>query len=111
MMINIMRDEIYRSINCGLYRPALMETLSLIDIVAKRAVTIDEARQYAKSKNISKKTKDPSVASDESAYDSLKYRCWCDKNLQGFFKDSDVYDDNHEVVNSLTAEDIWKLRC
>lgn len=107
MMINIMRDEIYRSINCGLYRPALMETFQLIDIVAKRAVTTDEARQYARNNNL----KVSSAASDESAYDSLKYRCWCDKNLQGFFKDSEVYDDNHEVVNSLTAEDIWKLRC
>lgn len=107
MMINIMRDEIYRSINCGLYRPALMETFQLIDIVAKRAVTTDEARQYARNNNL----KVPSVTSDDSAYDSLKYRCWCDKNLQGFFKDSEVYDDNHNVVNSLTAEDIWKLRC
>lgn len=107
MMINIMRDEIYRSINCGLYRPALMETFQLIDIVAKRAVTIEDATKYAKSKNI----KVPSATSDESAYDSLKYRCWCDKNLQGFFKDSEVYDGNHNVVNSLTAEDIWKLRC
>ena len=88
-----------------------METFQLIDIVAKRAVTTEDARQYAKSKNISKKTKVSSAASDESAYDSLKYRCWCDKNLQGFFKDSEVYDDNHKVVNSLTAEDIWKLRC
>lgn len=107
MMINIMRDEIYRSINCDLYRPALMETFQLIDIVAKRAVTIDEARQYA----INNKLKVKSATSDESKYDSLKYRCWCDKNLQGFFKDSEVYDDNHKVVNSLTAEDIWKLRC
>lgn len=107
MMINIMRDEIYRSINCGLYRPALMETFQLIDIVAKRAVTTEDARQYARNNNL----KVPSVTSDDSAYDSLKYRCWCDKNLQGFFKDSEVYDDNHNVVNSLTAEDIWKLRC
>lgn len=106
-VINIMRDEIYRSINCSLYRPALMETFQLIDIIAKRAVTTDEARQYARNNNL----KVPSVTSDDSAYDSLKYRCWCDKNLQGFFKDSEVYDDNHKVVNSLTAEDIWKLRC
>ena len=84
-----------------------METLSLIDIVAKRAVEIDEARQYA----INNKLKVKSATSDESKYDSLKYRCWCDKNLQGFFKDSEVYDDNHKLVNSLTAEDIWKLRC
>lgn len=107
MMINIMRDEIYRSINCGLYRPALMETFQLIDIVAKRAVTTEDARQYARNNKLKVK----SATSDESKYDSLKYRCWCDKNLQGFFKDSEVYDDNHKVVNSLTAEDIWKLRC